>query len=192
MKKMSRLFPVLVLSLLPLVSLPSCVTDPDSAAGSDPRPKRLQMCDLLSDHAVLQRSEATHVWGRGTPQTKVKIRIGGDGWFAKSATASTTVEDDGTWLASVDVSGLGDGPYTLTVSNNGETLTREDILIGEVFLASGQSNMEKPLGPRANQHPIPDYEEIAKASALQPNAVRMATIRDKQVPMPVDTFVGPW
>ena len=189
--KMPRLLPVLALSAIALVSVPSCVSEPEASAGND-IPKRLQMCDLLSDHAVLQRSEATHVWGKGTPFAKVKVRIGDDGWFAKSATAETTVAEDGTWLASVNVSKLGDGPYRMTVTSGGETLTRYDILIGEVFLASGQSNMEKPLGPRTNQHPIPDYMEIAKASALQPNAVRMATIREKQVPSPVDTFAGPW
>lgn len=186
-----RSIPVLLLSIFVLASLPSCISESGSSAGSDV-PKRLQLCDLLGDHAVLQRSGATHVWGRGTPHARVKVRIGGDGWFAKSATAETTAADDGTWLACVDVSKLGDGPYTMTVICGGETLTSRDILIGEVFLASGQSNMEKPLGPRTNQQPIPDYIEIAKASALKPNAVRMATIREKQVPSPVDTFVGPW
>ena len=190
MMKTIRLFFVFALSVFALVTA-SCVGGPESSAGND-APKRLSLPDLLSDHAVLQRSAATHVWGRGTPLTKVKVRIGEDGWFARSASAETTVQDDGTWLASVNVSKLGDGPYTMTVTNNGETLTREDILIGEVFLASGQSNMEKPLGPRTNQQPIPDYMEIAKASALQPNAVRMATIKEKQVPSPVDTFTGPW
>ncbi len=185
------LLPVLVLSALALVSIPSCVSDAGSSVGND-APKRLQMCDLLSDHAILQRSAATHVWGNATPFAKVKVRIGGEGWFAKSATAETTAAEDGTWMASVDVRKLGDGPYPMTVTSGSETLTRTDILIGEVFLASGQSNMEKPLGPRTNQHPIPDYIEIAKASALQPNAVRMATIREKQVPSPSDTFTGPW
>ncbi len=188
--KMPRLLPVLVLGTLALVSIPSCVSE-DSHA-SENAPKRLEMCDLLSDHAVLQRSAATHVWGNATPFAKVKVRIGEDGWFAKSATAETTAAEDGTWLASVDVRKLGDGPYTMTVTSGGETLTRYDILIGEVFLASGQSNMEKPLGPRTNQHPIPDYMEIAKASALQPNAVRMATIKEKQVPSPANTLTGPW
>ena len=185
-----RLLPVLALSALALVSIPSCVSE-DSHASAN-APKRLEMCDLLSDHAVLQRSAATHVWGNATPFAKVKIRIGGEGWFAKSATAETTAAEDGTWLVSVDLRKLGDGPYTMTVTSGGEKLTRKDILIGEVFLASGQSNMEKPLGPRTNQHPVPDYMEIAKASALQPNAVRMATIREKQVPSPADTFTGPW
>ena len=185
-----RLLPVLALSVLALVSIPSCVSE-DSHASAN-APKRPEMCVLLSDHAVLQRSAATHVWGNATPFAKVKIRIGGEGWFAKSATAETTAAENGTWLASVDVRNLGDGPYTMTVTSGGEKLTRKDILIGEVFLASGQSNMEKPLGPRTNQHPVPDYMEIAKASALQPNAVRMATIREKQVPSPADTFTGPW
>ena len=189
--KIPRLFSALLLCAFALVSVPSCVSKSDSSASNDV-PKRLQMCDLLSDHAVLQRSAATHVWGKGTPFAKVKVRIGDEGWFAKSATAETTAAEDGTWLVSLDVRKLGDGPYHMTVTSGGEKLTREDILIGEVFLASGQSNMEKPLGPRTNQQPIPDYMEIAKASALQPNAVRMATIREKQVPSPVDTFSGPW
>ena len=150
--KKPRLLPVLMLSVLALVSVPACVSESEASAGNDV-PKRLQMCDLLSDHAVLQRSEATHVWGRGTPGAKVTVRIGDD---ARSASAETTVGDDGAWLVSVDVSKLGDGPYTMTVTSGDETLTRSDILIGEVFLASGQSNMEKPLGPRTNQQPIPD------------------------------------
>ena len=188
MKITLRLFSVLALLAFVFVAA-SC----DNAGGQEnDAMKRFQLPDLLSDHAVLQRSEATHVWGRGMPQTKVTVRIGADGSLSDFAESETTVQDDGSWLASVDVSKLGDGPYTMTVTNNGETLTREDILIGEVFLASGQSNMEKPLGPRRNQQPIPDYMEIAKASALQPNAVRMATIKEKQVPSPVDAFTGPW
>ena len=75
--KMPRLLPVLVLSVLALVSVPSCVSDDDSHASDVPR--RLALCDLLSDHAVLQRSAATHIWGKGTPYAKVKVRIGGEG-----------------------------------------------------------------------------------------------------------------
>ncbi|MBR3505812.1 MAG: hypothetical protein IKO02_02050, partial [Lentisphaeria bacterium] len=133
--KLSRLFPVLALSVLALVSFPSCVSE-ETHASAD-APKRLEMCDLLSDHAVLQRSAATHVWGSATPFAKVKVRIGEDGWFAKSATAETTAAEDGTWLVSMDLRKLGDGPYTMTVTSGGEKLTRYDILIGEVFLASG-------------------------------------------------------
>ena len=64
--KMSRLFPVFVFSILTFAAAPFCsaASGPFAAAGA---PKQLQMCDLLSDHAVLQRSEATHVWGRGRP-----------------------------------------------------------------------------------------------------------------------------
>ena len=86
--KIPRLLPVLALSALALVSIPSCVSEETHVSADTPR--RLALPDLLSDHAVLQRSAATHVWGKATPYAKVKVRIGEDGWFAKSATAETT------------------------------------------------------------------------------------------------------
>ena len=72
-KQLRRLAAVLLgLSVLALAAVPSCVSESGPSAG-DVSPKSLQMCDLLGDHAVLQRSEATHVWGRGTPGAKVKV-----------------------------------------------------------------------------------------------------------------------
>jgi sialate O-acetylesterase len=99
----------------------------------------IRMPKLLSDHAVLQRGEPIHIWGWATPDSKVQIRL-------HEQTAAATTNALGEWSAWLAPESAG-GPYTLTVDGDGgqATVTISDLLIGDVWLASGQSNMEMPL-----------------------------------------------
>ncbi len=98
----------------------------------------LVLSHIFSDHAVLQQQTEAPVWGWGDPGKKVEVIWDGQ-------TYKTTVEADGSWRVNI-VTGKADGAtYTLTVKSGKETVTVNDIVLGEVWLCSGQSNMEMPI-----------------------------------------------
>jgi sialate O-acetylesterase len=88
---------------------------------------------LISDHAVLQRSDKTRVWGTASPGEKVSVVL-------DSAKAETVAGSDGKWGVELNLTGLGQGPFEMTVAGN-NTLTVKDVVVGEVWLTAGQSNM---------------------------------------------------
>jgi hypothetical protein len=92
---------------------------------------------IFSDHAVLQRGEAVTVWGTSAPGGGVTLSLGGK-------TAEAKADAQGRWRASMPAMSAG-GPYTLSVSGASGTTTLKDIMIGDVYLCSGQSNMEFPV-----------------------------------------------
>lgn len=88
---------------------------------------------LFSDHAVLQRGKTLPVWGWSTPGDTVVVTIA-------EHTASTVAGADGRWQADLAAIPAG-GPYTLTAAG-AKTASASDLLVGDVWLCSGQSNME--------------------------------------------------
>ncbi|MEO7494374.1 MAG: sialate O-acetylesterase [Massilia sp.] len=98
---------------------------------------------IFGDHAVLQRGEALTVWGTAPAGLGVTVSLGG-----KSAEARADAQ--GRWRASMPAMSAG-GPYTMSVSGasggsaGGGGTTLKDIMIGDVYLCGGQSNMEFPL-----------------------------------------------
>lgn len=100
----------------------------------------LRLHHLFTDGMVMQRETDAPVWGWGEPGAAVTVTASWDGQTAKAKVAS-----DGTWLVVLKTGEAG-GPYTMTVKSGGKTLTVSDILLGEVWVCSGQSNMEMPIG----------------------------------------------
>src|SRR5436190_1165183 len=88
---------------------------------------------LFQDHAVLQRDRPINLYGETMPGADVAVTLG-------SATAQVRADANGHWQARLPALGPG-GPYTLTATANGETRTASDLLVGDVFFCSGQSNM---------------------------------------------------
>ena len=99
----------------------------------------LRLSHLFTDHAVLQRETSAPVWGWGRPGATVQVT---GSWNGK--TVRTTVAADSTWRVSLLTSAAG-GPYSIKVKSGREVLTVSDIALGEVWLCSGQSNMEMPV-----------------------------------------------
>ena len=95
-------------------------------------PGTLEIPAIFSDHMVLQRSARTAVWGRGTPDRRVTVRLGDD------LQAESTPGADGRWRVDLDTRELPPGPHTLRINDR----TINDVLLGEVWLCGGQSNME--------------------------------------------------
>ena len=103
---------------------------------------------MLSDHAVLQRGVPVHVWGWSSPGAHLTARF-------HQQTVEARADERGKWSLYLAPERAG-GPYTLTVSGDGPDKTISDLLVGDVWFASGQSNMEMPLngdssGTRARQ-----------------------------------------
>jgi sialate O-acetylesterase len=95
----------------------------------------VQLASIFQDHVVLQRDRPIRVWGSApTQHGAIIVTLG-----AKTATASN--DKPGSWWAELPAMPAG-GPYTLTVSADGIIRTISDVMIGDVWLCSGQSNME--------------------------------------------------
>ncbi len=93
---------------------------------------------VFGDHLVLQRDRAVPVWGHAAPGEKVTVRFAGQ-------EKSVTADAGGRWKTSLDALATSATPRDLSVAG-ANTLTLHDILVGEVWLCSGQSNMEMAVG----------------------------------------------
>ncbi len=144
----------------------------------------LSLPAIFSEHMVLQRSAATPVWGKAGPGERVTLRLSRPGEEGVSATA--TAGADGRWRAALDLSdtrSLPAGESLRFVAEAGRAITFHDVLVGEVWLASGQSNMAQTM--RVSGTP----EEIA--GSTNP-AIRFFTVGNKALSAPRDDVSGSW
>ena len=114
----------------------------------------------FSDHLVLQRETNAAIWGWAEAGEKVSVSAS---WGAE---ASVAAAGDGKWKVTLKTPEAG-GPFTVTVKGT-NTIEFKDVLIGEVWLCSGQSNMQMPVSRSANA-----AEEIANAKYPQ---IRLMTV----------------
>src|ERR1051326_9590040 len=98
----------------------------------------LKLPAIISDHMVLQRNLSNPIWGWDTPGTQVTVTFAGR---QKTAQAGK----DGKWVVKLDPVPANDQPQVLTISGT-EKKEIQDVLVGEVWMCSGQSNMGFTLG----------------------------------------------
>lgn len=130
---------------------------------------KVTLPSVLADNMVLQQQSSVKLWGEAEPGKKVTIT---SSWDQK--TYSTQAGQDGKWLTKVDTPTAG-GPYEVTISD-GEALTLKNILIGEVWFCSGQSNMEMPVKGFGSSPIEGSNELIAKAKASTPIRIYTAKL----------------
>jgi sialate O-acetylesterase len=109
----------------------------------------VQCAGIFGDHMVLQRDHGVPVWGTGTPGEAVEVDFAGQ-------SVSTRVDPAGSWSVHLGPMPASDSPRDFNVKGT-NTVHFSDVLVGDVWLCSGQSNMEKPIGPQYNQRPTDDY-----------------------------------
>lgn len=112
---------------------------------------------IFSDHMVLQRERPVAIWGTAAADEQVTVEFSNQ---RKTAKASA----DGKWRVDLDALPASKEPRLLTVRGN-NTLRFVDVLVGEVWFCSGQSNMEKQLGPRKGQKPTDNFEEATRQAS---------------------------
>jgi sialate O-acetylesterase len=143
---------------------------------------QVQLPNLFSDHAVLQRDKPLPIWGWAKPGEIVTVSF-------HDQNARVTADDVGCWKVWLKPEAAG-GPYQLKVAGS-STLTVEDLLVGDVWLASGQSNMEMPLkgwGPTTQvTHGL---QAIDTAGALK--QVRLLRIEQESTDVPQVDFKAKW
>ena len=130
---------------------------------------------VFSSHMVMQQDKPLIVWGWAQPNEKVTVEISG-------ASQQVQANERGEWKAVLPAMKAG-GPYTLTVSGS-STVRFEDVMIGEVWLCSGQSNMEMGIGMCKDAK-----EEIAAADYP---GIRLLKVAKSWKPMPEDDIGGEW
>lgn len=131
---------------------------------------------VFSDNMVLQRERPIPVWGRAGAGDEITVTLG-------EASASTRADAKGRWSVNLPAMPAG-GPHTLTVKGKNQT-TFKNVLIGEVWVCSGQSNMAWSLSRTRDAD-----AEIAAAN--HPN-LRLFSVKLKTAPMPLDDVEGgPW
>jgi sialate O-acetylesterase len=129
---------------------------------------------LFADGAVLQRGQPVPVWGSARDGEKVSVEIGEQ--------KLSTIAANGSWRVELKPLAAG-GPFTLTIAGD-NTVTVKNILVGEVWVCSGQSNMEFQLSNAANA-----AEETPKASYPK---IRMFTVEKKVSIKPLAEAKGAW
>ena len=158
---------VLAISLL-VFTLPSAFAD------VTPNP-------LFANNAVLQQGMKVPIWGNADPGEKITVEFAGQ-------SVSAIADAEGKWLVHLAPLKAG-GPHTLTISGK-NTITLTNLLVGEVWVCSGQSNMERQLGLRAGQKPITDWKHEV-ASANYP-AIRHFGVAQTMSLTPLPTVKGSW
>jgi sialate O-acetylesterase len=132
--------------------------------------------NMFGDHMVLQQGIKNKVWGKADPGEAVTVTLG-------SQTHSTTAGTDGTWHVLLDPVMEYGGPHTLTVKGK-NTVTFNDVLIGEVWVCSGQSNMQWGVG-------AVNDADIERAAAKFPN-IRLISVPQVGTQEPQWNFKGRW
>lgn len=146
---------------------------------------RVTPTPLITPHAVLQQNSNARVWGTAKPNTEVTVV---PLWNGK--TYSTKSDKDGRWLLTVETPAGGYTPYSLTISD-GEPLVVDDIMIGEVWLASGQSNMQMPLKGYPGC-PIRNGWDEALSASSRSKGIRFLTVPLTQSWTPAETVNAVW
>ena len=94
----------------------------------------VKLGEIFTDHAVLQRGSATAVFGTADAGEAVAVRIA-------TATANAVADAEGRWLLRINLNDVGPGPHSMAVKGAKNEIILQDILVGQVWLCSGQSNM---------------------------------------------------
>ncbi|HEV7299129.1 MAG TPA: sialate O-acetylesterase [Tepidisphaeraceae bacterium] len=132
---------------------------------------------IISDNMVLQRSAKTPLWGTADAGEKIKVTF-------NNVTADTVADDKGKWRVNLDLESMAaNGPFDLTIAGT-NTITVRNVLVGEVWLCSGQSNMEWSV---ANSNDAKN--EIAAANFPE---IRQFRVKKVIANEPMQELSGTW
>jgi sialate O-acetylesterase len=137
---------------------------------------------IFGDHMILQQKTQAAIWGKATPRSNVEVITSWD-----NRNYSNQSDAEGNWKLKVNTPAAG-GPFEIQVSD-GKTVTLSDVYIGEVWIVSGQSNMQMPMKGYFNE-PVKGYNEAVATSRNE--YIRLFTVsRDKSL-NPKDDLSGQW
>ena len=137
---------------------------------------------IFASGMVMQQQTDANLWGEAKADAMVKIATS---WNKK--TVSVKAGNDGKWAAKIQTPAAG-GPYSITF-NDGEKTVIDNILVGELWICSGQSNMEMPMKGFKNQPVENAVEDILHSGD---NKMRLFTVKRTSLFQPATDVVGEW
>jgi sialate O-acetylesterase len=142
-----------------------------------------RVAPLITDNMILQQESIVPLWGRGRPGSEVRLQ---SSW---GRTVATRVNPDSSWMLKLNTPTAG-GPHQIVIGLGDTTLTITNVLVGEVWLCSGQSNMEMPLAGWPPTDTVQNaVQEIEHSS--YPN-IRLFTVRRAFSAVPESVCDGAW
>jgi sialate O-acetylesterase len=146
-------------------------------------PSNLRLPSILSDNMLLQQKTDATIWGKANPGQKISVT---PSWSSEKAVKAGK---DGRWSVKIATPEAG-GPYKVVISAIDTAVTINNVLIGEVWVCSGQSNMEMPIqGWPPTDTIMHSVKTIANAAL--PN-LRLFNVTRKVSSSPIDDCIGKW
>jgi sialate O-acetylesterase len=145
--------------------------------------QELKIPAIFSDNMVLQQKSNVPVWGWDAPGKVIQVT---GSWNNKTVKAVT--DNTGKWMLKLSTSSAG-GPYTLTI-NGEKSIAFQNVMIGEVWICSGQSNMEMPMSGWGIQT-VQNSENVIKQASEYPN-IRLFNEERKIATTPQSDCSGHW
>ncbi len=141
---------------------------------------------LVSDNMVLQQNTKVNLWGWASPNEKINIRLG---W--QNTPIEITADSEGNWKVAVDTPQGSKTAYSIKIDATNK-IVLNNILIGEVWICSGQSNMFFPVGKEEGtwKTGVKNYEEEI-VNANYPT-IRLFTVLTNVSPKPLNDVTGSW
>ncbi len=137
---------------------------------------QLRLPAIFGDHMVLQQKQTNPVWGWATPGERITVEINGQ-------SHSATADPKGNWKVNLRPIPVG-GPYYMNISGASTKFFFDDVMVGEVWICSGQSNMEWPVKNT-------NSAELAILMAQYPN-IRLITVPRVGTSEVLNDFKGEW
>ena len=147
----------------------------------------LELPEIIGNDMMLQQQTQARLWGWAKGGSTVEVTTS---WDTQTYRA-TADKQTGRWELQVSTPAASYEPQSLTIKGDGETRRIENVLIGEVWFCSGQSNMEMPLKGFWNCPVRGANEEIAFSGRYR-RSIRVATIEKKDALEPQDRVPGGW
>lgn len=144
---------------------------------------KIELPALICDNMVLQQETESILWGRSEPGSEIQVDAS---WGFATKTITLT---DSTWELKISTPAAG-GPYQITISSDDDKIVLNDVLIGEVWLCSGQSNMEMPLeGLSPKDSVFNSHAEILNANYSN---IRLFNVTKIASITPKSDCIGKW
>ena len=148
---------------------------------------QVHLPEIFSDNMVLQQDSKVRIWGTATPQSTVSVT---GSW--NDETVSTKVNSNGKWMVELQTIKASFTPYYIVISDDhGISHRVSNVLLGDVWLCSGQSNMEMPVRGWLPDCPIDYADQIAQSSTSFPG-IRCVMIKEIKGAKPLDECKGTW
>ena len=144
---------------------------------------QLELNNLFTDNMVLQRSSNVNIWGKSSPNQVIKVYSS----WNKSST-KTKADNNGDWILKINTSS-DQSPHQLIISTKDESKVINNVLLGEVWFGSGQSNMQMTFNGYVNEPINGSQDVIGKANN---DKIRLLTVERKFSSEKLKDFKGKW